>query len=189
VTFNPIVTDNCPGVTMVCVPPSGSTFAKGVSTVDCVATDAVGNTNGCSFNVTINDIEAPGITCSTNITVECAGPTGTSVTFATPATDNCPGVTVACAPPSGTTFPRGVTTVNCVATDASSNTLACSFTVTVQDTTPPTISCPANIIAAEFPHDGGTAVVTFAAPATADICDSSLAVVCTPPSGFAFPLG
>jgi hypothetical protein len=157
--------------------------------VYCAATDAVGNTNGCSFTVTINDVEAPAITCSTNITVECAGPPGTLVAFATPATDNCPGVTVACAPPSGTTFPRGVTTVVCVATDAASNTTPCSFTVTVQDTTPPTIGCPADIIAAEFPHDGGTASVLYAAPVTADICDNSLAVVCHPPSGFLFPLG
>src|SRR5262249_37821944 len=86
-------------------------------------------------------------------------------------------------------FPRGVTTVGCMATDASSNTSPCSFTVTVQDTIPPTISCPANIIAAEFPHDGGTAAVAFAAPATADICDSSLTVQCVPPSGSIFPSG
>ncbi|HEU0009817.1 MAG TPA: immunoglobulin domain-containing protein, partial [Verrucomicrobiae bacterium] len=62
-------------------------------------------------------------------------------------------------------------------------------TVTIVDTNPPQITCPADIIAAEFPHDGGSAVVTFAAPVTSDICDSSLAVACVPPSGTAFAVG
>src|SRR5439155_11712391 len=35
--------DNCPGVSVVCTPPSGSTFAKGTNTVNCTATDAAGN--------------------------------------------------------------------------------------------------------------------------------------------------
>jgi hypothetical protein len=64
VTFSVTTTDNCtatPGI--VCVPPSGSTFPKGVSTVTCVATDDGGNTNSCSFTVTVSDAQPPSITC------------------------------------------------------------------------------------------------------------------------------
>ncbi|MFM1770300.1 MAG: hypothetical protein RJA22_2829, partial [Verrucomicrobiota bacterium] len=45
VTFSATTTDNCPGDSIVCVPASGSAFAKGVTTVVCTATDASGNTN------------------------------------------------------------------------------------------------------------------------------------------------
>ena len=48
----PVVTDNRPGVTVVCVPASGSGFAIGTTVVTCTATDAAGNTASCSFTVT-----------------------------------------------------------------------------------------------------------------------------------------
>ncbi|HYP25653.1 MAG TPA: HYR domain-containing protein [Blastocatellia bacterium] len=55
VTFpNPTVSDNCPGATVTCVPPSGSTFPTGSTTVNCTARDASNNTATCSFVVTVN---------------------------------------------------------------------------------------------------------------------------------------
>ena len=48
----PVATDNCPGVTVACVPPSGTPFPVGTTTVTCTATDASGNTATCSFTVT-----------------------------------------------------------------------------------------------------------------------------------------
>ncbi len=57
VTFpNPNVTDNCPGVTVVCNPPSGSVFPLGVTTVNCTATDSGGATASCSFNIKVWDV-------------------------------------------------------------------------------------------------------------------------------------
>ena len=54
VTFaTPTASDNCPGVTVACVPPSGSTFPAGTTTVTCTATDTSGNTVSCSFTVTV----------------------------------------------------------------------------------------------------------------------------------------
>ncbi|HKQ75439.1 MAG TPA: S8 family serine peptidase [Blastocatellia bacterium] len=53
---DPMVTDNCPGVTVVCNPPSGSAFPLGVTTVNCTATDSGGATASCSFNVTVWDV-------------------------------------------------------------------------------------------------------------------------------------
>jgi hypothetical protein len=50
---SPTATDNCPGVTAACSPPSGSVFPLGTTTVTCTATDASGNTASCSFTVTV----------------------------------------------------------------------------------------------------------------------------------------
>jgi hypothetical protein len=49
--FTVTASDNCPSVTVVCVPPSGSTFPVGATTVTCTATDASGNKANCSFTV------------------------------------------------------------------------------------------------------------------------------------------
>ena len=52
---SPTVNDNCPGVgSPSCVPASGSTFPTGTTTVSCSVTDAHGNSNSCSFTVTVN---------------------------------------------------------------------------------------------------------------------------------------
>jgi dipeptidyl aminopeptidase/acylaminoacyl peptidase len=48
-------TDNTdPNPTVGCVPPSGSTFPVGPTTVACTATDASGNTSSASFRITVN---------------------------------------------------------------------------------------------------------------------------------------
>jgi predicted phage tail protein len=58
----------------------------------------------------------------------------------------------------------------------------CSFTVTVNDTTKPTITCPANITT-----NACTAVVTFA-PTVTDNCPG-VTYSCTPASGSTFAQG
>jgi len=61
VNFSATATDNCPGVTVVVAPASGSFFPVGTTTVTVTATDASGNTSTCSFTVTVNDVEPPRI--------------------------------------------------------------------------------------------------------------------------------
>ena len=51
------------------------------------------------------------------------------------------GSSITCSHESGDVFPIGTTTVNCIATDGSGNTAACSFTVTVEDNIAPIASC------------------------------------------------
>lgn len=52
----PAVVDNCPGVTVACVPPSGSVFPLGVTNVTCTATDSGGAVASCNFMVTVWDV-------------------------------------------------------------------------------------------------------------------------------------
>ena len=176
----PTPTDNCPGATAACVPPSGSTFQKGVTTVTCTASDTSPNSADatCTFTVTVNDNQAPTVTCPANISGVPAG----VVTYTTPtANDNCPGATVVCSPASGSSFPAGTTTVTCTATDAANLTGSCTFTVTA--TNPCTITCPANQVAWTA---ATTATVTYPAPTTVGTCGT---VTCTPPSGSSFNVG
>ena len=58
--------DDCsPAVVLSCVPPSGSMFPIGTTTVTCTAVDTVGNASTCSFNVTLQAPEPPVITSLT----------------------------------------------------------------------------------------------------------------------------
>jgi hypothetical protein len=127
----PTTTGTCGTVT--CSPASGSFFPKGTTTVTCTATGAT-----CSFTVTVNDTQAPTITCPANVTAvtnqTCGASSCQVVNYPPPtASDNCPGVIVACVPPAGTCFGAGTTTVTCTATDTSGNTATCSFSVTTFD--------------------------------------------------------
>jgi hypothetical protein len=190
----PVFNDNCPGANLVRTagPASGSVFPVGVTTVTHVVTDAAGRTASCSFTVTVVDAEDPTITCPSNITVNNAtGTCGATVNYTTPTfSDNCPGATInrTAGPASGSTFPVGVTTVTHQVTDASGNTASCSFTVTVNDTENPVISCPANItVTASGP--GGT-VVNYSNPIFSDNCTGSvLSQTAGLPSGSTFPIG
>jgi len=182
--------DPFPSVT--CTPSSGSLFPLGTTTVTCVATDDCTNRTTCTFTVTVmRDTVPPVINCPPNTNITACLATGVVVNYPTPtATDNAdPNVTVVCSPASGSVFPVGSTTVTCTATDDCTNKTICTFTVTVaRDTTPPTITCPANISVVLC----GTTVaipVNFPPPTAFDSLDPNVTVTCVPPSGSAFPPG
>ncbi|MEP6920701.1 MAG: HYR domain-containing protein [bacterium] len=80
------------------------------------------------------------ISCPANVTVSNdPGQCGAIVNYADPNAVSCG--TVTCTPASGSFFPVGTTTVNC-STQAGPS---CNFTVTVNDTENPVITCPGNI--------------------------------------------
>jgi len=54
---------------------------------------------------------------------------------------------------------------------------------------PPTLTCPANIIASESPRRSGSAVVAFPPPVAIDLCDPTPQVTCVPASGASFAVG
>jgi hypothetical protein len=175
-------------LTPTCTPPSGSTFPLGATTVTCSATDAAGNTGTASFSITVVDTTPPAVTPPGNITAEATSAAGAAVIYSgATASDLVDGsIAASCAPVSGSTFPLGVTTVTCSATDAAGNTGTASFSITVVDTTPPVVTVPANkIVEATGP---GGAAVSFSASAT-DLVDGAVAPTCAPPSGSTFSLG
>jgi len=189
VPFVVSVTDNTPGAFVACDPPLGTAFPIGTTTVTCTATDTSLNTDTDSFTITVEDVEPPVLTVPPNITVaNDLGLATAVVNYSAPiVADNAPGATADCAPPSGSTFPLGLTTVTCTATDSADNTATGTFTVTVVDTQPPSITVPANITVSADPGQP-IAVVNYPSPTFADNAPG-VTVVCSPPSGSAFSIG
>lgn len=139
VTFTASAVDNLDGpVSVVCTPPSGSTFNPGLTTVHCSAVDSHDNVASGTFTVRtpggLPDLHLPG-----DLVFIATSASGAVVTY-TATTDSHS--TVACTPASGTLFAVGLTTVNCKATNTNGNTTG-SFTVNVvpqPDHTPPQVT-------------------------------------------------
>ena len=152
----PTSTDNCTASESIVWTRShlpGFTFPIGVTAVNYTAKDAAGNTQSCSFNVTVVDNEKPIISgCPTNISKSSdPGSCTALVTWTEPtATDNCtaPGSLVwTKSHLPGSVFPLGVTTVTYTARDLAGNTsLACSFDVVISDNEKPSVTAPAIIL-------------------------------------------
>ena len=189
----PTTSGSCFGFT--CNPLPGSFFPVGTTTVTCSEISPPASANApalstCSFRVTVIDNVAPQITCPVNISVTPAqNQRSAVVTYPAPlVTDNCPNsFGTDCNPPSGALFPVGTTTVTCVAIDSGGNTSSCSFTVTVADTQPPTIVCPANVVV-QGASGQCSSVVNFPLPNITG-SPAGTGVVCVPPTGATFPVG
>ena len=208
VTFTNIVVGNCAGVVVVCVPESGALFPVGSTPVSCTATDAAGNSNQCSFTVTVADTEKPQAYLQDFVVGTDPGsayawveyfsyPVGLGEDWGRvfiPVADNCPCNTppMICSPPSGSYFRLGVSSVVCEFWDASCNSDTVSFTITVLDLESPSIHCPTNMVWPANPGQTGTNV-NYALPHVTDNCEGWgtgwTTVVCDPPPGSLFPLG
>ena len=142
-----------------------------------------GSLDTWTLNVTTGSCAAGcTLTCPANITVSNDPNQCGAVVNYPPPTASAGCGTQTCTPPSGSFFPVGTTTVTCTDTPSAST---CSFTVTVNDTQPPTITCPTDVTAVG--GVGGT-VVTFSPPTASDNCPGVTAA-CVPPSGSTFPPG
>lgn len=172
-----------------CDPASGSTFGLGTTTVTCSATDEAGNTGSGSFTVTVVDTTAPSVKVPADEVAEATGPNGAKVAYGdVSAGDIVDGpMNPSCTQPSDTVFALGTTTVTCTATDAAGNKGSRSFTVTVQDTTPPEVQAPANLVKGNDSPTG--AVVAYTGAEASDLVSGVRPVTCSPASGSSFPLG
>jgi hypothetical protein len=128
---------------------SGATFNKGVTTVTITAVNACGD-DQCTFDVTVDDTEDPIVSCPASATVSCDASTAPANTGSAAATDNC-SATVSYSDVSGQdSNPANAGHYNYTiartwtATDAANNTASCVQTITVQDVTAPSVTCPAN---------------------------------------------
>ena len=192
VTFaKPIATDAVDGDRPVtCAPASGSSFPIGTTQVTCRASDLSGHEATKTFNVVVTDRTPPLITVPANITAEATGLSGRAVTYTFSASDPDDAVsTSSCTPASGSSFPVGVTTVTCNATDSHSNSASKSFTVTVTDTTPPTLSDVPTDKTVEANGPNGSKV-NYLSPTAVDLVNGPIpSVPCSPLSASTFPLG
>src|SRR5205085_5144798 len=113
-------------------PAAGSFFNVGQTPVTVTGTPVGGGTTTTNmFIVTVNDTQAPQITCPADITTPATSGAGAVVNFNVTASDNCAGVGVNSDHASGSIFPIGTTAVMSTATDAATNTATCSFNVAV----------------------------------------------------------
>ncbi|MBN2505095.1 MAG: HYR domain-containing protein [Verrucomicrobia bacterium] len=133
VTYRIESTNHCGRIPVAgCVPPSGSVFPVGLTTVICTASDGDANAVHCTFTVEVLDKAAPEITCPENLELAAQGMDGAIVAWSVEAADDGGSdVAVRCDPPSGSLLPLGVTRVRCMATDPSGNRSSCGFSVTV----------------------------------------------------------
>jgi len=161
-------------------------------------TDGCGNEGAIGYDTRI-DTEAPALTCPADAVVEQTELGGTPATDPGIAgflggavvTDTCDGApTLAHDAPA--VFPLGETRVRFGAVDCGLNRARCAATVTVEDTTPPSVSCPPDVTVEQTERGGTPAtqpdIQAFLAGAGAtDICDTAPSLV---NDGLAvFPLG
>ncbi len=153
----------------------GANFPIGDTEVRWRIADASGNFSECVFTVTVGANDAPQLTCPTlppvaNTDASCAA----MVTFAPPVAidaqdGNIPATLVAGSLPPGSAFPLGNSIVTYTAQDTDGNVATCSFTVTVVDAVPPSITCPPALTATTT-ADACEVAVSWPSPTFSDNC-------------------
>jgi hypothetical protein len=118
------VSDNLDsGISLICIPASGSLFSFANTAVNCSATDLSENSAVGSFLVTVQDTTPPVIVAHGDVFNATTQTTGSNVIFTNPiTTDAVDGTGSAnCSPTSGSHFPVGNTLVTCNAIDSHGN--------------------------------------------------------------------
>lgn len=176
----PSTDDNC-GISDVVndytgTPSASDTYLLGTTTVTYTITDVNGNTSTCSFDVTVEDGQAPNILCPPNVTVNNdSGVCEADILINNPfAFDNCD-TDLSFSNDYNSTdnasdvYPVGDTVVTFTVEDDNANTSTCAITVKVIDNEAPTVDCDDITQTA----DAGVceAAVTVPAPVVGDNCD------------------
>ena len=124
-------------------------FPLGETIVTWTATDSSGNFATSTQTVSVVDTTAPSITVPSAIQVEATGIEGNLADIGTStASDSVEIISIINDAPDS--FPLGETTVTWTATDSSGNFATSTQTVSVVDTTSPTLTIPENIIVDSF---------------------------------------
>ncbi|PWU21513.1 MAG: hypothetical protein C5B50_01585 [Verrucomicrobia bacterium] len=181
-------TNLVPGTyTVTEVPQSGWTQSAPPGGSYTVSLGNLQQINGLNFGNCHASSNCVHILCPSNIVTECTGYGGAFVDFNVSASSSCTTnpVHITCYPPPKHFFTIGTTTVNCTAYDAQYNWTNCSFTVTVVDDLPPTITCPSNIVVTSC-----TNIQEFYSASASDLCcGTNVHITYNPPSGSYFAPG
>jgi hypothetical protein len=124
-SFSDLVTTNCGGTRLI-----ARTWT---------ATDSCGNTTNAVQSITIRDSTPPSLTLPPDVTVQCAAGTDTNTTGVASATDGCGSVTISFTDTFITNSGSYVISRTWTAADSCGNTTNAVQSITVRDTTPPTI--------------------------------------------------
>jgi hypothetical protein len=143
-------------------------------------TDANGCSSTCDQLVILDDTTPPVITCPIDMTVECGESTIPINTSTATATDNCAvslDIQFDDAIVSGDFCPQTNQILRTwTATDGSQNSTNCVQVITIKDTTPPSVECPAAItVACVAPLPA----VNIGLIIASDLCDQSVSVTHT----------
>jgi len=150
-SFGTTAADNCGSATLTASRSDGASmtdsFPKGTTTITWTATDSHGNTSTATQTVAVADHENPTITTADMTLSTDPGKCTTLITsLGTSATDNCGTPTLTATRSDGAAmtdpFPKGMTTITWLATDASGNSAARTQKITINDTEKPTIAAP-----------------------------------------------
>jgi uncharacterized repeat protein (TIGR01451 family) len=111
------------------------------------AVDSCGNSNNCQQIITVQDTTRPAITCPSNVTIDCDAVQDPGNTGTASATDNCTDVVTNISYKETKTGGNGSYVITRVwtAVDSCGNSNNCTQVITVQDTTPPMITCPVDV--------------------------------------------
>ena len=113
-------------------------FPVGTTTVTWTATNETGGIATCTQSVTVNDCEAPDITCPQETAI-CADEFDSIV-----ATSTDPEASITNDAPAE--IPIGPLTVTWTAEDAAGNAASCTQIITIKDCEPPVINCPEELV-------------------------------------------
>lgn len=184
------ITDECSSFTYSQSIASG-TILSGISSTQAISilvTDLTGNSNSCTFTITLVDTLAPTITCPGDQTLDINGLcqytlpdfSGLAVVSdfcdATPLIFQSPGI--------GVTM-DSINEITMTVQDSSGNIASCIFNVFPNDTIAPTIVCPDN-------DSTCNDVITYATPIGSDDCGIAITTQTDGTgltSGDAFPVG
>ncbi|MDX8377066.1 MAG: HYR domain-containing protein, partial [Mariprofundales bacterium] len=119
-------------------------FPLGITTVTFTAIDSYGNKGSATSTVTVSDQTAPTIVTPTDRYVEATSQLTIAALGTAVVTDNVD-IGLLAAPNTQGPFPLGITTIIWSATDGYGNLTVANQLIHISDTTPPTLSIPADI--------------------------------------------
>ncbi|WP_170109857.1 DUF7948 domain-containing protein, partial [Xanthomarina spongicola] len=173
----PVGSDNCGIVStnLTTSLGSGDTFPIGNTVVTYMTTDTSGNTETCSFTVSVVGV-APVAVCPNEITQNTdAGLCSAVVNFSATDEVGIPASTISYSQDPNTVFPVGTTTVTVTATNAVGSS-TCTFDVVVVDSEGPTFNCPTNIVVTLDDAGNGTLDINDYTLNETDNCSTNLSV-------------